>query len=436
MLKKQQPFQSVSSIKDFEKISIVIPKDIVKKFYDFLIKEKQKEIIVIGFEKGNVPIKYLKEHFKNIFEKTISETFFSIYVYKEIIKNIRNKGLFVNLLNIKPHIEIDLTENLLSYSYELPFYEIIKESVSYIKKIKIPIRKKYKDLDKQAETMIQIEEKNSKKIEAQKINYYDWIKINVSIFDTNENKEVIPDYNVNLWIRISPENIDREIQSLFIGKSKNDSFISNVKCIQQFICPHSFTKYNFLIKIEDHVSNIFFSFDNFKNFFECKDNNDLKDKIIEIFSSRNDISIYRGTCQLLFKSLFDIYKFKISETIIKNFEENILKNIVHNPDYLIYQSDKSFYKNINILACQNTREIILIDYLSFIDKINIKNEDIAWYMNTLQRNRLKDFLYFDNSFLRYQQKETPILHEVIEHIVYREKTLQKRVYNLKNTHGK
>ncbi len=314
MLKKQQPFQSVSSIKDFEKISIVIPKDIVKKFYDFLIKEKQKEIIVIGFEKGNVPIKYLKEHFKNIFEKTISETFFSIYVYKEIIKNIRNKGLFVNLLNIKPHIEIDLTENLLSYSYELPFYEIIKESVSYIKKIKIPIRKKYKDLDKQAETMIQIEEKNSKKIEAQKINYYDWIKINVSIFDTNENKEVIPDYNVNLWIRISPENIDREIQSLFIGKSKNDSFISNVKCIQQFICPHSFTKYNFLIKIEDHVSNVFFSFNNFKNFFECKDNNDLQNKIIEIFSSRNDISIYRGTCQLLFKSLFDIYKFKISET--------------------------------------------------------------------------------------------------------------------------
>ncbi len=395
---------------------------VVNELYNFLIQEKQKEFKMSGFDTGRIPISYIKNHFKKSIESCITEIFYSLYVNQEIIKVIRGMGSIV-LSNLIPRITFDLNDNILNYTFDIPNSYCVRENEISIKKIKYPLRKKYKDLDKQAELIYTTELKNLENA-SQFIEAGDWVKLELKLLGDNFSKKLESMLTCYVWLKISKEQIDLDIYKLFSNKKLGDVFISNNQLFYDFICSHHFINFKIQITIVQHVQNLFFSFDKFKKYFGIKNILELYNRIIDVLSFRNDICLRREICQLVFKHLFDYYKIHLRDDIIKIFEEDIHRNIIYNPDYLIYHSSRYFHNQIRKLACKQSQEISFIDFISQNDKITVSDDDMYLYLNIMQRNRFKNFLYFDYSLLQIKKKEVPISHEIIYQMVLREKTLQ------------
>jgi FKBP-type peptidyl-prolyl cis-trans isomerase (trigger factor) len=401
---------------------------IVGELYDFLIIEKQKSFKMNGFDRGRIPLSYIKMHFKKSIESCMSEMFFSLHAQQAIVKKMRSTSSVV-LTSLNPHVSIDLSKNILNFSFEIPNSYCIRENNNPIKKIKYPTRKKYKDLDKQAENLFALE--NNNQIHAQKeINAGDWIKIEIKIIGEYFSTELQNTLKCYVWLKISKEQIDLEMYNMFAKKKVGDSFISEHQLFHDFICSHQFVPLQMSIKIIEHIISNFFSFDKFKKYFGVKSTLDTYNKIIDVLSFRNDICLRREICQLVIKNLLDHYKIHIREDIIKIFEDEINKNIIYNPDYLLYQSSKSFHLQIKQLACKQAQEICLIDFIANQEKIVVSEDDIYVYLNIMQRPRFRNFLYFDYSALQMKQKEIPICHETIIQMVLREKVLQHCIKSL------
>jgi len=406
-----------------ETILIEIDPEHVKKFYYFIIEEKKKHTHLNEFEKGKIPISYIREYFYEKIKIFISEFFFYMEAQKKIIKKFNKKGLTLPI-NINPNIFLDLETFELKYSISDFFNKITKENFEN-KKIKLPLRKKYKDLDKQAISFVKKENENFLKFE-NKINYEDWIQIEVFLCDDNE-KLILNEISTLLWIKISSQKYDLEIANIFLNKKINDIFFSKALFLQNYFSASQFIKCNFKIIIKEHVSSLFFNFKCFSKFFNIKKESDLYNKIIEVFSFKNDISLKREICQISFKKLFENYKISFSKNLFNQYKLEISKNLKINPDYLIFQGNKNFNENLKIFINQKIMEIVLIDYLSNKKFIKTEINDFYFFFNILQRNRLKDFLYFDLFEIKNEKKAIPISHEIIEKLIIREKTLQSNI---------
>jgi len=182
-----------------DSFEISIDKKKLKNFYEFLIKEKKKVAKVNGFEKGKAPLNLIKDFYNEKIKKEICEFFFYIEVKKKIIKFFSESGLTIPI-NIDPSVELCLDNYELKYVQKIPKIRILKENFEG-KKLKLPVRKKYKDLDKQSLIFFSKENENLSKFD-HKIYYEDWIKIEVTIYDSEKN-DLLVYLRTCLWINIS-----------------------------------------------------------------------------------------------------------------------------------------------------------------------------------------------------------------------------------------
>lgn len=177
-----------------------------------------------GLKIGAIPINYIKKNYLHSLEDHIKNIFYHFYILPILVQELRAQGSYVpKIFDLIFTCDFDrfeltcsyyYTKNLLEYAY-FPDY----------KKVKFPERKKYRDLDKQAKLIIEIEQKN-KELFAENviIEEGDWICINVSIVDDLHN--VIDSRVTGLfWILISNEVIDRELKQLFYHKKKGICFL-------------------------------------------------------------------------------------------------------------------------------------------------------------------------------------------------------------------
>src|SRR5205085_443890 len=101
-------------------------------------------------------------------------------------------------------------------------------------------------------------------------------------------------------------------------------------------------RYQFLIKVIARVPHSAFSLDQFKKHFKLKTVRETHNKLIEVFSYRNDISQRRETVEAVFRLLFKHYPFTPPESLVKRQEDLILKSIQSNPDYHVYRTQPDF----------------------------------------------------------------------------------------------
>ena len=99
------------------------------------------------------------------------------------------------------------------------------------------------------------------------------------------------DYKSHLWIRIQGEEDDRELHDLFVGKKAGDSFFTQSAFLQEYMSLSSEMEYTFLVEIRDFVPHAYFDFDLFMYHFNIKDKEKIPAKLVEVFSTRNDISL-------------------------------------------------------------------------------------------------------------------------------------------------
>lgn len=417
------------------KISVSVAQDIVKNLYEHALRSTKLHTKTNGFDAGSTSLHYLKKNYNTSIIEHITEVLLIYYVYERALMKLScAKASLVT--------EPRISQIFISPDSQNNTFDFIADPLSFEQKInwkssklKFPVRKKYKDLDKQAELIITTE-KNLKTAYAHNfiVAKGDWVKFSLKIVDDkNHAHELIKDHEQFLWIKVSGEEVDQESCNLFFGKKKDEEFITSSSFLNKYIAPSSVILYDFKIKIIEIVPCSYFCFESFQNYLNLKSSKEIPNKIIEILSFRNDVSLKREVSQIILENLSRNHTINLSKNIIDEQKKIILDRVINNPDYLVYQAQRDFVKKIAQLAEKQLFESMIIDYIAQQETINPTAEDIKSYVNIMQRPRFRDFIYFDLPESKYCEREQPVLDVNLFIAVRREKMLNYMInYLLKN----
>ena len=122
---------------------------------------------------------------------------------------------------------------------------------------------------------------------------------------------------------------------------------------------------NLRLPYYDIVPNAYFCLDQFKQHFRIKSNKEMYQKLIEVFSYRNDLSQRRTMVEESFKLLFSKHRFEIPNHLVLRQQKKVMDAIQYNPDYHVYRVQKDFKDAVRELAEKQAREEIFLDQLAY-----------------------------------------------------------------------
>lgn len=407
--------------------TITIDQQAVSKLYNFLLHNQQGQAKPIGFSRGTAPLSYIEYIYQSSIIEEVREFFFNHGLRSFLEESLFNYRVItcsepgLTTVAIEPK---EQTQFMFSIVSTIP--EIITEWKRL--SLKPPHRKNYKDLDRQVESFLKEEEKTVEKIQ-DSIHYGDWICIDIAVLD-NANTALLSDYSDRAWLRISDEEVDNDTCNLLLNHKVGDTFITTNRFLQEYLGETRDNNYNFLLTIVDRVPYIHFSIEQFKRHFRLKNAKEIHQKLIEIFSYRNDLSQRRETIEAVFKLLNDHYRIHLPTSVIEQQYEQVLESVRRNPDYYVYKSQKDFKQKVRALAIKQLKEMILIDHIGYQENIQLTNDDIIHYFNLLKRPRTKEFIYFGLPPTKVNGQESLIPADIVHKACFREKTLNHIIYNL------
>lgn len=415
---------SNSEISKINNALITVPASFVNKLYKYTSLIQKNAVSPHGFQKGITPLSYIEANFKHDILDHVKEFIFKYFVTNFLYSELRNKKVVIagHPRLIKIFLEPDRNaEFIFEFTPTVPISAL--ENWKYII-YKAPKRKLYKDLDKQATLFINEETENRKSHEQKKehpLEVGDWV--NFDIFPLNSENEPIFDLKNNLWLKIGDDEPSLQFQEIFLGKKIGDKFCSVSSSLQECFHDQIYVRHNFCIEIKDIIFNSFFCIDYLKEHFKIKSNKNVHQKLIEVFSFRNDMSLRRAIVEDLFDLLFSKIPFDVPASAVLRQQQDILELLQYNPDYPVYKMQKGFNERVELLAKKQIKEAVLIDYLACSDDIFANHVDIRNYLNLANRPRTKDFIYFQHSAINANEQEYPIQAESLKQQCLREKTL-------------
>jgi FKBP-type peptidyl-prolyl cis-trans isomerase (trigger factor) len=297
---------------------------------------------------------------------------------------------------------------------------------------KAPRRKNYKDLDRQVESFLEEEQARyeaHQKETAPGVGFGDWVNFNLTIADQ---KSCALDYyqQQNFWFKIGDDEGESPMRDVFLGKKLSEAFCTTTEGLQSYFSSSLGTDYNFLITITDIVSHSYFCFEHFKRHFRIKTNKDMHQKLIEVFSYRNDISQRRAMVEEALKLLTSKHQIDIPSHLALRQQKMILEAVQEIPDYHVYRVQKDFNQRVRQLAEKQAREQLLIDQLAYHENITVSDHDVHGYLNLANRARTKEFIYFGLPAFKVLEQEVPASAAQIKRICLREKTINHAIYHL------
>lgn len=410
-------------------LSITVPKSCINTFFMQAAHDQKEALHTIGFNKGEIPLEYIEKNFMYSLVDHVQEFLFKYLVLPFLYKEIRKRKL---LLSGEPRLkDIRVAYNQDGhFDFALStFDEIPLQEWRYFP-FKAPKRKKYKDLDRQVDSFIKEEKELLKKFEEQDtVHMNDWVQFSIEPLD----KEEKPFFNhepLILWLKMGDEDADELLRSIFVERRKGDTFISKNRGLQHFFGHQFETNYAFKITLIDILHDGFFCFDLFKKHFKLKTNKEMLQKLIEVFSYRNDLSQRRAMVEEALSLLLHKHKFDVPRHAVLRQQEIVLDRISKNPDYQVYRVQKDFQERVEQLAEKQIKEALILDQLAYNDGLIPNDFDIKSYLNLTKRPRAKEFIYFDAPVTRIHGKESPICAEELRHICMREKALNHVIYHL------
>ena len=407
---------------------ITIPKEIVLSLYIQASRSQMSAVQTQGFHKGHVPLAYITENFKSNLIEHIKEFLYRYFVVEHLLQEIFDNKL---LVAGKPRLaDIYLTpEEDARYTFELSIVPNVQIQEWKYLPFKAPKRKNYKDLDRQVESFIEDEREFLKNTPFAYAQIGDWVQFDVTIVDS-EKKPICDTYAAHLWLKLGDEEADTTFHELFLGKNIGDSFVTHNKALQEHFSTIMDTNYSFLVSINDILKGNYFCLEYFKKHFKLKTNKELYQKLIEVFSYRNDQSLRRSIAEESLKLLLSKHKFVTPNHIVLRQQQVILDGIKQNPDYHVYRMQKDFHEQVRQLAEKQIRETLLIDQLAYHEELEISEADIKSYLNLTNRPRMKDFIYFDYPVTKVNGQEIPFSTCELKRFSLREKALNHIIYHL------
>lgn len=382
-----------------------------------------------GFNKGEVPVEYIASFYRANLTEHLKEFLFKYFVIGFLFQEIRNNKLVV--VGDPRLLDITIAPNKDAiFRFELSLYPQLPIQEWKYLPFKAPKRKNYKDLDRQVDTFIEEEKNNLKNTAEAAIAIGDWVNFDITLLDKKNETPLLAMHKANLWLKIGDEEADSVFHDLFLTKKGGATFITTNKGLQEYFSNQMDTNYSFLIEITDVLKSTYFCLDHFKRYFKLKTNKELYQKLIEVFSYRNDLSMRRSMGEESLKLLLSKHRFMIPNYLVLRQQRIILDKIKFNPDYHVYRAQKDFKERIRQLAEKQVREMIFLDQLAYHEDLDVNNGDIKGYLNLTNRPRMKDFLYFDLPQTKHSGQETPFACDELKRYYLREKALNHIIYHL------
>ena len=408
--------------------SVKVSPRLINKIYRNSLIAFSKKTKPQGLIAGSTPVSYIEKNFKNTILDQLKNFVFWYPVISFLYQELRNKKL---VIAGEPRLkDIKLTpEDGAEYFFELtPVEEPEIDEWKYLP-FKSPKRKLYKDLDKQATNFISEEEKFKAAHVDNSVGLNCWICFDLYLTDEDKNP-VIDEEKETLWLKIGNEETSLPFQSLFLGKKIGDIFYSDARCLHDYFNDEIDPCYLFRIEIKDIVYHDYFSMEDLKEHFEIKTNKKAHQKMIEVFSFRNDLSLRRAIIEEAFNLMLTKFPIRPPESTVLRQQQRILNDLQYNPDYSVYKLQKGFLDKVYKLARKQIRETILIDFLAYKENLQVTHRNIVTYLNLTKRPRTKEFIFFRHPIIQANDQEMPLSSEILKQYCLREKMLNYMIEQL------
>jgi FKBP-type peptidyl-prolyl cis-trans isomerase (trigger factor) len=420
-LKQEDPFFCYGSVR--------IHSSLIDRLYKEASLSQQFHAQTAGFHKGEVPFEYVTEYFKSNITSHLKELVFKYFVVGFLYQEIRNHKLIV--AGEPRLIEIDLQPSKDGvFTFELSLFPTFQVQEWKYLPFKAPKRKNYKDLDRQVETFIEEEKKFLEISQAETLDVGDWVHFDITFLERKTSMPLLGNHTAKFWLKLGDEEADTIYHEMFLGKKAGDSFISTSRALQNYFNDHIDANYSFSVKIIEILKNNYFCLEHFKRHFKLKTNKELYQKLIEVFSYRNDLSLRRSMAEESLKLLLSKHRFVIPNYLVLRQQKNIIDKIKTNPDFHVYRMQKDFQERVKQLAEKQVRELVFLDQLAYYEDIEVAEGDLKGYLNFTNRQRMKDFLYFDTPTTKIGGQELPMVCEELNRFYLREKALNHIIYHL------
>ena len=399
----------------------------VETLYRYVLRAQQNKIAISGFQRGDVPISYLDNAFKNNIFEHLKKLFFIHgtvnYLYNRIIEQ---KIPLIGEPLLKSTV-LDTNAGAL-YTFECVYCDVPITNDWKRLPFKIPTRKNYRDIDRQVDLFFNQENKTPETPGSDAVTHGDWVLFKLVLIDHDRNP--LTYYTDLFWIHLGDEFIDRDVYELFFDKKTGDQFTTSNDLFQDHIANELDHRHVFLVTILERVAQSFFSTEQFRKHFKLKSTREIYAKLIEVFSYRNDISQRKEIINAAFKVLFKNYPFSPPEYLVARQQESILRDLQKNPDYTTYKNQPDFKLKVKKLAENQVKEQIIIGRIACDERIRVADEEVVCYLNLTKRPRTKEFIYFGLPQFKSRGHEMPIPHEFIRYYCLKEKTLNHIINNL------
>ncbi|MFC1854629.1 hypothetical protein ACFLY6_02060 [Candidatus Dependentiae bacterium] len=382
-----------------------------------------------GLDQKNLPENYIITRYHESIEKHIHN-----FILKFLVLDYLEHELSARKISVahKPRIENITTQNNGSVTFKFRISTITNLKSDGWKKLSFtpPRRKLYKDLDRQAKTFLTQEaEKKIPTKEEWEVQGEDWVAFQLELIGKSK-KPVLKGHKNVFWMRTSTKYLVCPFQNMFLGKKVGDSFLISKIPLEGFPEDVVSTKGNFLVTLQSIVKGGHFSIGLFRSTFRLHNEKDTHEKLIEIFSYRNDISQRRSIIEEVFRITLSKFRFEIPRHLILRRQEGLLHSVRKLPDYHVYKADSRFTKQLELLAEKQLKEEILIDRIAHDENIFAETDDICEYLNLFIHERLREFIYFRPERDNLNESTSPIRNGFLAKTVRREKVLNYVIHSL------
>lgn len=419
-LSKYVALESRRASSHVDKITITVQQELVRQLTSLTTKLFSVKPVE-GFQRQNVPLEYLEATLGDEITRKLHDL-----LLRHVIVNTIGKYLHSNKIissNYPRLTQIQSPQDapwLFNFDLSLAHGVELKEWRNF--SFKQPKRKRYKDLDKQVVNFLDQEIAEVKRLDAEKVEEQDWVFFDTTLCDTN-GTIFHPKIESTFWINVKQHAGIDVLRDLFIGKRIGDTFTTNLLDMDHGMNEYENYRHYFQVTIRNIVKGGHLSLELFKGNFKLKNKSEVHNKLMEVFSFRNDESQRRSTIEEVFHLLLSKHRFEVPKHLVLRRQEDLLMAMMKQPDYHVYKAQKDFTHHLELLAEKQLKEEILVDQIAYQENITGEIVDAQHYLHLFGNRKLHEFLYFKPIIARLDQFNTPFNVSLLQQTFTREKTL-------------
>lgn len=367
-------------------LTITIPKEVVKKEFDEIVKKTQKEAVVPGFRKGKVPFSILAMKYKEAFlENTTSNIVEESF--KEVFEKLEEKPLTYSLPELKEKKVVELDKDF-SFNLEYDVFPEISfgeyKGISVVKdEVEIKdsdVKKIINDAQKGFST---VEEKAGDKVEKGNMVY-----LNFTVYENDKSIKEEKDYFIDTNLDIDIYHIAKDL----VGRKKEEE-IEIVKEYDKDDPNKEIAGKKFKIKAKINTIKVIKVPELTKEIVakihpDCKTEEELKNTLKKELDNYSKNYSENSILKQILDNLLKTFKGDIPESMIKSQNESAFAELVQNfkgdengaLNYLSrangLNSKEEYFESIKDKSIKSIKKALIINEIQKKENITVTEDEI------------------------------------------------------------